>query len=280
VITTKAAENCLAAWNGDRNEIDLVLFAGMTRTGYIAEPAIATFIAGELKINDDVKSAADRKTLAFDVYNAALGTLNACDVAAKMIQAGKFRRALVTTSEIELNASIFPDRLFGLREAGSALLLEASTDGRTGFGSFVYRYATEHLEARMLYGHYVEGKTLSDLRVRPEIEELYLQPVRAAVDDLLEREGIKLSDITHVLPSQFSTTFNAGLAKQLDISPERIVDLSDLGGDLFTNSLPMSLQRLRGSSPTSGSLVAKPGDIGLIVNVASGIQAGCAMYYF
>jgi 3-oxoacyl-[acyl-carrier-protein] synthase III len=273
-MTTAAAEKCLAEWNGDRNDIDLVLFAGMLRTGYIAEPAIATFIAGELKINDDVKSISDRKSLAFDVYNAALGTLNACDVATKMIQSGKFRRALVTASEYDLNAAPFPDFPLPSLEAGSAMLLEVSPDGRAGFGRFVYHYATEHLDARTMYGHYIDGKPLSDLQMRPDIESLYLAPIRGAVDELLAQEGLNLGDIAHVLPSQFSPTFHARLAEVLDVPPAKIVDLTGFGQDLFTSSLPMTLERLRDTG------AAKPGDIGLIVNVASGIQVGCATYYF
>jgi 3-oxoacyl-[acyl-carrier-protein] synthase III len=120
----------------------------------------------------------------------------------------------------------------------------------------------------------VQGKPLCDLRVSPDIEQLYLAPVRSAVDELLAREGLDMSRIAVVLPSQFSAAFNAELARRLDIPREKIVDLSGIGKDLFTNSLPFTLERVLRDG------LARAGDVGLIVNVASGIQVGCATYHF
>jgi hypothetical protein len=45
-------------------------------------------------------------------------------------------------------------------------------------------------------------------------------------------------------------------------------------GDLFTSSLPHTLQYIR-EHDRAGN-----GDVGLIINVGTGIQVGCAIYYF
>ena len=55
---------------------------------------------------------------------------------------------------------------------------------------------------------------------------------------------------------------------------EKVVDFAHEGQDLFTSSLPFGLQQ----ALTSGRV--QQGDIGLIINVASGIQVGCTTYRF
>jgi 3-oxoacyl-[acyl-carrier-protein] synthase III len=52
------------------------------------------------------------------------------------------------------------------------------------------------------------------------------------------------------------------------------VDIVDDGKDYFTSSLAYAFQYARRQD------VVKPGDIGLIINVGTGIQIGCAIYYF
>jgi 3-oxoacyl-[acyl-carrier-protein] synthase III len=274
VLAVTAAEECLKRWGRDRNEIGLLLYTGMTHSEYISEPAIATFVAGELKINDCIESGHDRKTLAFDIYNTSMAFLNACEVACGMIQAGKYRVAMVTTSEVEMQARHFPSHPLGLAEAGSAIILEAASDARRGFGSFVYRYATNHRHARTITGRYRDGKPFFDVQIRPDLEDRYLELVQPAVDELLAREGLTLSQVRVLLPSQFSSAFNARLARALGIPFDRMVDLGAEKLDYFGNSLPFSLRY------AVEKLRVQPGDVGLIVNVASGVQVGCASYYF
>ncbi len=58
----------------------------------------------------------------------------------------------------------------------------------------------------------------------------------------------------------------------MNISRDKFVDVARK--DLFTSSLPYSLEHIREQH------LVKPGDIGLIITVGSGIQVGCATYYF
>jgi 3-oxoacyl-[acyl-carrier-protein] synthase III len=268
-----AAERCLSDWGGDRNDIDLVLFAGMSRTGHVSEPAIATFIAGELQINDWIESGSDRKTLAFDIYNGAVGFLNACEVASRMIQSGDYQRALITASEFEVNIH-FPEIKLGFVEAGSAVLMEMAAEGRTGFGSFAWHYATEHLEARTILGRYRHGRPLYDPQYRSDLEDLYLESIQPAVRELLAQEGLTIDQIALVLPPQFSSAFNARLAAAIGIPLPKVVDLGQQGLDLFTSAVPFALEHIQRER------IAQPGEIGLVVQVGSGLQVGCATYYF
>ena len=91
---------------------------------------------------------------------------------------------------------------------------------------------------------------------------------------MLHREGLDIEQIDVLLPPQFSTDFNLQLAELLGIAADKVVDLPHERGDLFSSALPYSIQ----AALETG--VAKQGDVGLIINVASGIQIGCATYHF
>jgi 3-oxoacyl-[acyl-carrier-protein] synthase III len=273
-LCVAAAEDCLQRWGRDRNEIDLLIFAGMTRTDYVTEPAIATFIAGDLKINDCPESARDRKTLAFDIYNASLGFFNACEVATRAIQVGKCRSAMIVTSEIEINAKHHPDRLLGMCEAGSAIILESASEANRGFGPFVYHFDLAHSDARTMLGVKRFDKPFFDLRQSADASDRFADAASAAVAKLLSQEGLSLADFDVVLPPQISPAFNQKLAERLGVPLEKFVDYACEGQDLFTNSLPFSLQQAQATGR------AKAGDLGLVISVSSGIQAACTTYRF
>jgi 3-oxoacyl-[acyl-carrier-protein] synthase III len=273
-LTTAAGERCLAASDYDRSDIELLFFTGVTRTGLICEPAIATLIASEMGINEIIESEYDKKTFAFDVYNGALGLLNGCQVAAQMVQSGLYRTAMVVAAEIEQNETTFPENPLGFREAASALILDRSQGQRVGFGNFEFGYFTELQDARVGLGYYRDGKPCYDLREDEAIDDYYLECIRPTVAKLLDREGLDISEIRLVLPPQFSADFNRRLATVLKIDPAAVVDIARDDQDLFTSSLPFSLEHAQQRG------LAQPGDIGLIVNVASGLQIGTAVYYF
>jgi 3-oxoacyl-[acyl-carrier-protein] synthase III len=94
----------------------LIMFAGVYRNDFLCEPAVAALLAGELGINSDTRSPDDKRTFVFDVFNGALGFLNACHVAVQMIRVGKHKNVMVVASEIENNTVVQPDRLLGIKE--------------------------------------------------------------------------------------------------------------------------------------------------------------------
>jgi 3-oxoacyl-[acyl-carrier-protein] synthase III len=273
-MVKEAVENCLAKLEYDRSDIDLVLFAGVYRTEFISEPALATMIAGELKINDEIRPTDSKRTFAFDVFNGGVSFLNACEVASEMMRSGKIRTALIIASEIENNRDAFPDRLVGLEETASAIVLDQGERSRTGFGEFVFKYLPEELEARTVNGRYADGKACLFLEQDPSIADLYLKMIPEAVNELLKREVLAMSEINVVLPPQFSSEFLDELGRVLSIPRERFVDITSGGKDWFTSALPYTLHAIEKQK------LAKPGDVGLVINVGSGLQVGCATYYF
>jgi len=274
-MTVAADEKCLAESGYDRNDIELFMFSGLTRTGAISEPAIATMIAGDLKMNDDVQSQTDKKTLAFDVYNGSLAFLNACQIATQMVQAGRFRNAMVVASEVEQNRDTTPEVQLGLHVGASAAIFDHGGDPDAGFGKFEFAYYPEYFNARFAQGSYVDGKACLQLDLAPNLHELYLSCVKEPVEKLLKRERLDTSQIDLLLPPQFSTDFNLKLADLLGLPADKVIDLKATpDDDLFSSALPYSMQHAQQSG------LCKSGNIGLIINVGAGLQVGCATYYF
>jgi amino acid adenylation domain-containing protein len=273
-LAQAAARNCLELSSYSKSDIDLLIFAGVYRDDFISEPAIAAMVAGELRINDTIASQQDKKTFAFDIINGELGFLNACQVAAGMIAAKKVNHAMVVASEIENNKETFPTELRGIQETGSAVILDASADGETGFGNFVFKYSPEHIEAISAYATIRNGKTGMHFEKAPELETYYLQCIRDAVNELLRVEQLDINQIKVILPPQISTAFITALSNTMNVSRDKFVDIPHEDGDLFTSSLAYTLQYAREQHRVN------PGDIGLIISVGAGIQVGCATYYF
>jgi len=270
-----AGEDCLRRSAYDRSQIDVVTHADVHRHEFICEPALGSIVAGRLKVNDLVKSTAQQtKTLALDVFNGALSFLNACHAAVAMIGAHKYRRVMIVASEIENNVRVRPDRLLGIKETASAMILERSDDGHCGFGGFLFRYFTEYVDAFRSYIGQEKGKSFLSFTKKPNVESLYLDCVSKTVHELLDREGLDLSSIKIVFPPQISSEFVKRLARRLNILCEQCVDLAQDSRDLFTSSLAYSIQHARERR------LVQSGDIGLVINVGTGIQVGCALYYF
>jgi 3-oxoacyl-[acyl-carrier-protein] synthase III len=271
-LAVQAAKACLDHSGIDPAALDLILYAGVYRDDFIAEPAIAALVAGELGINDDIESPDGPKTFAFDVLNGAVGFLNACHVGVQMIGAGKAEHAMVVASEIENNSVDDGHPLYGLSETGSAVIL-GRAGGTEGFGRFVFHHHPEYGEALTTYFQHREGQSWLQVERDPNLATHYLDCIPAAVEELLKLEELDSSEIAAVFPPYLSNADRADLAARLNIPSSLFVDLG-AESDPFSSCLPQALQQARRHK------LVRSGDIGLIVSVGSGVQVGCATYRF
>ena len=108
----------------------------------------------------------------------------------------------------------------------------------------------------------------------PELETYYLQCIRDAVHELLSIEHLDISQINIIFPPQISSQFIANLSDEMNLSRDKFVDIAHAGNDLYTSSLAYALEHVHEQN------LVRRGDIGLIIGVGSGIQVGCATYYF
>jgi len=273
-LIRKAALDCIARSNCDKNEIDVLINVSLYRDNYFAEPAFATFVQNDLGINHDIKTCSAPRTFAFDLMNGAMGFLNACQLISTMIIANKAKTGLVVSGDmvdLPLNESGHPP---GFCVTGAAILLGYAPNANNGFGPFFFKKFIDYIDVYDSYMFY-ENKKLSILFKKAlAIEEVYLEAVSRGVSEFLTKEGCNIDDFHIVLPPQVSPGFVAEVADVLGGNSKNFIDVTRKDGDLFNASLPMSMGHVFKNG------LASPGQRSLIISVGSGIQVGCAIYNF
>ncbi|KUI38295.1 non-ribosomal peptide synthetase [Mycobacterium sp. GA-2829] len=271
-LAVRAARACLDDSGLGADALDLLIHAGVYRSEFISEPAIAAFIAGELGMNDDIRSPDGPKTLAFDLLNGAVGFLNGCHAATEMIDAGTVETAMVVAAEIENNGGQRGGPLLGILETGSAVILRRG-DGTEGFGRFVYRHDPAHADALATYTRHENGRTWLHIDRDPELTAHLLACIPDAVEELLEREGLTRAGIAAVFGPHLPDAARAELATRLGIPQARFA-APEVTADPFSSALPYNLVHAR----RHGSVGA--GDTALVLAAGSGLQIACTTYRF
>ena len=276
-LAQRAAEQCLETAAANANAIDLLIYTGIYRNDFLAEPAMAALLAGELHMNEDIATINDHRTFVFDLLNGGVGFLNGCHVASRLLQAGRYNNAMVVSAEIENNRGLTGAMQRGIEESAVALLLEVKPDVEEGFGHFIFHQQPNHLEAQVAYTAKDKGQgdqVYLHYEQSPSLHQYYLDGITTAVNKLLILEVLKREQVTVVLGPQLGEAFNAGLSHCLGIDAAKFVDSGHRGKDLLTCGLVHTLAFARQEQKV------KVGDIGLLISVGSGLQVGCAIYYF
>lgn len=270
-----SGKNCFARSVYKPSDINLVIYAGIYRSNFIAEPAIAATIADAFNMNADCYSTDGEKTFAFDVLNGSLGMFNACHIAIQLIKAKKIKNAMIFTSEVENNAEFFPEKLLGIEETGAAIILDAVRDEKVGFGGVLFKYYTEYIDSAVSSWEQENGKTYVQATQDPRVDDYYCACIVDAVDELLAAEGLDVSQIAAFFPPQRSSRLLSQLSQHMKIDKDKFINVKRRNNnDLLSSSLPCSLRAALDHG------VVKNGDIGLMISVGSGIQVGAAVYYF
>jgi 3-oxoacyl-[acyl-carrier-protein] synthase-3 len=137
-LAAAAARAALADAGRDAEEIDAVLFTGITKD-YV-EPAAANVVADALGAT---------RARVFDVMNACNGFIDGIDLADSLIRCGKARRVLVTTGERASIATWYQaptvDEFirtlasYMVSDGGGAVVVEAADEPGRGFLEREYR---------------------------------------------------------------------------------------------------------------------------------------------
>jgi 3-oxoacyl-[acyl-carrier-protein] synthase III len=273
-LLLQAATSCLKKSSYKINEIGLLIYSGVYRSEYLLEPAYAALLAGELEMNSTISEPGTNKTLAFDIFNGSIGFLNACYVAQQMIAAGSCTTAMIVASETENNAVSFPCQLVGIRETASALIVDSHPGNNKGFARFLFSYHEELLNAYTSYYKPEDADPHLHVAKDTNLETMYIDCISPAVNELLQTEGLDFDSIDIILPPQISSDFIIRLSEKLNLPREKFIDVVGDGPDLFSSSLTYAYEYAYENG------LVKSGDAGLIISVGSGIQVGCAIYYF
>ena len=119
------------------------------------------------------------------------------------------------------------------------------------------------------------GKTTLALVRHPQLEKHYIEVIKEAVNEMCVLEKVSLNDFDLVLFHRSSPDIlMILLISELNICIEKVVNISRGSKNWLTASFPQSLNY------SIKNKLLKTGDKILIIEVGSGVQAGCAIYYF
>lgn len=273
-LAVNAASQILQDCNWDRNDVGLVIHAGVYKTGYLSEPAVAAIVAGELEINDDLPGQDPRRTLAFDLSDGGSGPLTASLIAGQMLQACDGQQAIITCSEIENNAGIAEATRRGLAELGSALALRKTSRG-VGFGGVRTTRFADLADCLQVQTRRHDSQTILEVTNRLSTQPGLVDRIATFTREFLRQHGLTAEQLAVVLPPCFDANFPTALTQELGISLARcVVPSTPQQGEPFTSTLAIQWKHLteQGFPPR--------GSVGLIIGVAAGVEVTCALYHF
>ncbi|QQA42091.1 3-oxoacyl-[acyl-carrier-protein] synthase III C-terminal domain-containing protein [Pelagovum pacificum] len=270
-LAVVAAEAALADAGVRASDIGLVLFGASVP--YQSIPATAPLVMARLGM-------ADGAAAGFDVNSTCLSFLSALDTAALWLSAGRADTALIVSAEVASRALPWDDdpevaALFGDGAAAAILRRTDSTGGirATLMRSYPSAYEACGLKAggtRFDY-HRDPGAFAANARFGMTGKELFRLSSRhfgGFVEELLSDAGWRLEDVDLVVPHQASPFALTHMARQVGVSPDRLVDIAALHGNQIAASIPFAFDVAR----TDGR--AGVGSRVLMLGTSAGVSFG------
>ncbi len=273
-----ATDTCLTQVDmKGKSDFDAIIYFGVHREQYMYEPAIATFLASQYSLNSTSDALdAGKNTLAFDIINGSLGFLNTCHAVLQLTQIDKNTKTLISTSEINNNERYLTENVeLPIIEGAASLLLEVDEEGDSGFGQFVFKNSTGLIEDKKSWAVWENKSMRTTIKENLTFVEEYAKLTVETMKELLEQENLAMNDIKVVFVPEVSDQY-IGFLK------------TDTVFKNWTGTFSMSKQPMQNSTLTTplqlhnalyNGLVSK-NDVGIIINLAAGVQVCCASYYF
>ncbi len=209
----EAARQALDAAGVQPADIDLIIVA--TSTPDMVFPSTACILQNKLGANG---------CPAFDVQAVCSGFIYALTVADSMIRSGAARRALVVGSEVFSRLLDFNDRttcvLFG--DGAGAVVLEASET--PGILASDLHADGRHVGILCVPGNVYGGQILGDPLLKMDGQAVFKLAVGVldkAARAVLDKAGLKESDVDWLIPHQANIRIMQGTAKKLGLPMDR-----------------------------------------------------------
>lgn len=254
-LAYKAAINAVEHAGIEADEIDLVVLA--TTTPDRTFPATATRVQSMLNMKNGA---------AFDIQAVCSGFIYGLSIADNFVRAGQAETVLVIGAETFSRLLDWEDRstcvLFG--DGAGAVLVKADKDGSDGVGANARGILSTHLHSDGKFADllYVDGgpsSTQTVGHVRMSGREVFRHAVvnlAAVVDEALEANGLKRSDIDWLVPHQANKRILDSTAKKLGLSEDKVVVTVDRHANTSAASIPLALdEAVRDGRIQAGQLV-------------------------
>jgi 3-oxoacyl-[acyl-carrier-protein] synthase-3 len=261
-LAVEAAKRAIAAAGIDPATIDFLIAATLSPDHYF--PGIGVLVQAKLGLG----------TIgALDVRNQCSGFIYALSVADQFIRAGTYKRILLVAAEVQSTNLDFSDRgrdmsvLFG--DGAGAVILEPNPDddGRGVLSTHLFS------DGRFVSHLWMEKPSSKDSptfqppffdegRFFPKMEGRNVfvnacQRMPESVRAALERNGLAIDDVDHLIPHQANDRISMMVAKGLKIPVEKVVRNIDRFGNTTAASIPIALdEAVKAGRIKRGDLVA------------------------
>jgi 3-oxoacyl-[acyl-carrier-protein] synthase-3 len=294
-----AADAALRLAKRDKSEIDGVIFATMTPNHFF--PGNGPVVQAKMGLRESIPT--------FDIRQQCSGFLYALDLADSLIRSGKHQRLLlvgsdvhtpfmpwqngwditigrddrqVTAEEYAANTKI-RDRAVLFGDGAGAMIVEASSENGRGFIAAKLYTDGSNIEALYVPGvgfrhrPYVDKQQIDAGDPIPVMEgrEVFKQAVSRmpeSVREVCAAAGMQVSDIDVLLIHQANLRIVEGVAKQLELAPEKVPHNIERYGNTTAGTLPILFHEC----VADGRI--KPGMLICFTALGSGLHWGAALY--
>jgi 3-oxoacyl-[acyl-carrier-protein] synthase III len=273
-LATEAARAALSARGITGADLDAILVC--TVTPDMLFPSTACLVQNNL---------GSRHAWGFDLVAACSGFLYGLTTGAALISAGTHRKVLIVGADTMSRIIDYTDRatciLFG--DGAGAMLLEPTTeaDDGAGFIDFVGEIDGSGGEfLNMPAGGSrlpASAETVANRQhyVHQQGQQVFKYAVKKMYElcaEVLERNHLKPSDISVLIPHQANRRIITGAAERMGLSPEQVMINIDRYGNTTSGTLPLATR----DAIAQGRL--KKGDLVMFAAVGAGYTAGASLW--
>lgn len=240
-LARKAAKQLIQKTGVDPDTIDALIVT--TTTPDYKFPSTASIVLGKLGL---------KNAFAFDFSAACCGFLYTLDVAASMIQSGRYKKIIVIGADKMSSLVDYTDRatcvLFG--DGAGAVLVEATEEENVGVQNSYLRTDGEGLP----FLHMKAGGSVcppSHFTVDHRLHYLYQEGrtvFRYAVTDMsndvmkiMEMNNLKADDVNWVIPHEANLRIIEAVTKRAGIPLDKVVVNIDHYGNTSAATIPLAL---------------------------------------
>jgi 3-oxoacyl-[acyl-carrier-protein] synthase-3 len=270
-LAVEAAKKALAQRGLAPTDIDVIIVGTVTPDMFF--PATACLVQDKL----GAKGA-----WGFDISAACSAFLYSVQVGAQFIGSGSHKRVLVIGADVMSSIIDYADRatcvIFG--DGAGAAILEPAEDDSVGLIDYIHEVdgsgsqflympgggslnptSKETIAKRMHYVHQ-DGQQVFKFAVRKQTE---------LCQKLLERNGLKGSDIDAFIPHQANLRIINATADRLGLRPEAIVVNIERYGNTTAGTIPLAMN----TAIEQGKL--KKGSLVMLASVGAGFTVGATL---
>lgn len=240
-MARKAAKQLMQKGNYDPDSVDCVIVT--TSTADYHFPSTASVVLGQLGL---------KNAFAFDIQAACCGFLYTMDIAAAMIESGRYKRIMVIGADKMSSVVDYTDRatcpIFG--DGAGAVMVEPSEDESLGWQDSILRTDGKGLpflclkaggsvcppsyftiDHKMHYLHQ-EGRTVFKYAVTA-MSDLTAQ--------VAERNNLDKENIAWIIPHQANVRIIQAVANRLEVPMEKVMLNIQRYGNTSSGTLPLAL---------------------------------------